>query len=303
MNIRNFDLNLLLVFNDLSKTESVTRTSLNLGLSQPAISHALNRLREGLGDELFTRTKRKLVPTEYALKLRGPVQDILASLEDTIFNKPEWDAKTSAKSFVLSGTSYDASILFPQAISLLETEAPKIKFKFKGISVDKYLERMANGEVDLSFSGNLKQRPYFKVQTLGEWDFCLVVSSHNKRFKRKVDLGQYLEAKHILYSPTELEGSPVDSILAERGLTRNVCIETPYLESIPRIITRGDYIALLPVFYAKAVKSCYPIKLLEPPFHVKPFKHQMVWHSNKEKSPDHIWLRNFIETNYFRMMK
>lgn len=303
MNIRNFDLNLLVILNDLNRTQNVSQTAINLGLSQPAVSHALNRLREGLEDELFIRTKRVLIPTERAKELAPVVSETINSLSENLFEKKQWNPATSQKNFNLAGTSYDASILLPELVGRLKKEAPFITYNFKGINIDKYLQRMIDGEVDLSFAGNLKRINYFNVETLGEWGFCLISGANSKKYKKRITMEQYLEGEHILYSPTEVEGSEVDRLLAKKGRSRKICIETSYLEAIPQLVCARDYLAILPQFYAHSVKERFPIRLHEIPFEVKKFKHQMVWHKSKNNVEEHQWLRDFIRSQYLKILK
>ena len=162
---------------------------------------------------------------------------------------------------------------------------------------------MIHGEVDLSFAGNFPGATNFQVETLGEWDFCLVAASSSKKYKKNMSLEQYLSANHILYVPTERSGSEVDNLLSDMGKKRNISIETSYLEAIPNLLIARDYLTMLPRFYANKMKKHYPIRIMEPPFSVKPFKHQMVWHKSKDNLKEHIWLREFIRSNYKKMMK
>ncbi len=298
MNIKNFDLNLLLVFKELYETGSVSISAINLGLSQPAVSHALARLRQGLEDELFIRTKRVLVPTERAHELGAVVSHYLNSLEDTLFKVEQWNPKKSNRSFTLSGTSYDASILFPNLMEDLGQIASGIKIDFKGIVIEDYLSRMTRGEVDLSFGANLPEFDNFTIETLQEMDLCIIANKKLKKYKKHISLDQYLEASHILYTPTEKPGSEGDEILSRLGRKRDVCIRTSYLESIPALVIRRNYLALVPRFYAQSIKEYYPIRILEPPFEIPHFKHQMIWHRSKDNIAAHMWLRDLIRSNY-----
>lgn len=298
MNIRNFDLNLLVILKDLLLTKNVSLTASNLGLSQPAVSHALKRLRYSLDDELFIRIGKKLTPTERALELGHQLSAKLNELEDLIYKREILEPKTLEKSFTISGTSYDSMIWFPRLMAQLREEAPSVVINFKGIILEKYLERMTSGEVDLSFAGNIDGFNNFKVETLAEHDFCIITNKANRKFKSKMTLSNYLSAQHVVYTPTEMPGSEVDDILEGLGKERNINIRTPYLNSIPELVLQRDYLAIVPTFYAKYLKKLYPIKLIEPPIKLTPFKHQMIWHKSKDKSLEHEWFRNCIRKTY-----
>lgn len=302
MNIRNFDLNLLIVFKELFFYRSVSKVAINLGMSQPAVSHALKRLRESLGDELFFRTNKTLVTTPRAEYLAPIISEYLEVLETNLFKTYDWEPKKSNKIFVFSGTSYDSYIWFPKLMEGLKNDAPLIKSGFKGIVIEKYLERMISGEVDLSFAANLTSFTNFTIETLGEWDLCIIANRKSRKYPRNITLDQYLSAEQILYSPTEKPGSEVDVILGDLGKKRNICIETSYLNSIPALVIHRDYLASVPRFFAERVRKYFPIKILEPPFKIPPFKHQMIWHKSKDNLADHIWLRDYIRENYFQFM-
>ncbi len=298
MNIRNFDLNLLVIFKELFETNSVSKTAQNLALSQPAISHALNRLRQSFEDELFIRTKRTLVPTDKARKLGPLISNHIKDLQSTLFVTEDWDERTAKTSFTFSGTSYDASVWFPELMADMSVDAPNVKARFKGIVVDQFLERMVSGEVDISFAGNLDYFPNFRIETLAEWDMCIIAHKESRKYRKRITQEDYLKAQHVLYTPTEKPGSEVDDILKSMGLVRNVSVRTPYLNSIPNLIVKRDYLAIVPRFFAKSIKDNYDIRLIEVPFELPGFKHQMVWHKSKDSSIEHQWLRNYIRSNY-----
>lgn len=303
MNIRNFDLNLLVIFKELFETSSVSQSAVNLGLSQPAVSHALNRLRQSFDDELFVRTGRNLTPTHKGRTLGSVIGNHIRSLEESLFKDEIWDEKEADVTFTIQGTSYDASIWFPQFMEQLKIEAPTVKTHFRGIVIEDYLDRMIRAEVDLSFAGNLDGFPNFTVETLGEWDMCVIANKSNRNFKKKMSLDSYLMANHVLYTPTEKPGSEVDTLLKQQGKQRNIVVQTSYLSSIPAIVVKRDCLAIVPRFFAEAVKSFYPIKLLELPLDIPAFRHQMVWHKSQDHAKAQMWLRDYIRTNYLSWMK
>jgi DNA-binding transcriptional LysR family regulator len=303
MNLRGFDLNLLVIFKDLYSSRSVSQSALNLNMSQPAVSHALARLRVTLEDELFIRSQRTYVPTEKAVMLGEYLDHNLKELEGKLFNTQQWDEKESTKIFTLSGTSYDAQVWFPNLMCDLKASAPGIKVNFKGINLEKYLTRMISGEVDLSFAGNLSGFKGFEVQTLGEWGFSIIANKASRKYKNKITMSEYLKADHILYTPTEKEGSDIDDFLADKGKQRNIAIQTSYLSSIPDLVVKRDYLSIVPSFFAKSIKEYFPVKVLETPFKVPDFKHQMIWHKSRDNSIEHKWLRTYIRNNYNDLMK
>ncbi|AYF43772.1 transcriptional regulator, LysR family [Halobacteriovorax sp. BALOs_7] len=299
MNIRNFDLNLLVIFKDLFNTLSVSQTATNLGLSQPAVSHALNRLRDSLNDELFIRTARTFIPTDKAIQLGSFLETYLNELESNLFEQEGWDSHNSSKEFRVSGTAFDSFMWVPKLMESLVESAPRLKVTMKGIVLEDFLDRMIRGEIDLSFAGNLDEINNFSIETLGTHDFCIIASKSNSQYKKKISLKQYLKAGHVLYTPTEKPGSDIDNYLSSIGESRNILVKTSYLNSIPRLVEKRNMLSMVPLAYGKTVAKYFDLKLYDVPFEVSPFKHQMVWHKSRQNSSSHKWLRDYIRDSYW----
>ncbi|EQC47344.1 LysR family transcriptional regulator [Bacteriovorax sp. Seq25_V] len=291
MNIANIDLNLLVIFKAIYEKRNISKVAIDLGLSQPTISHALNRLRDTFEDELFIRSGRSMIPTSKASSLGPFVSKQLIALEQGLFSNHDWDAKKSKKKFILSGTAYDVNVCFPKLIKDIKHEAPGMRFEFKGIVYEEFLKRMSNGEVDLSFAANLDQIPNFTIMELARRDLVLIAKKGSRRYSKKVSIESYLESDHIVYAPTEKPGSPIDTMLKGMGKRRKIAISTSYLSSIPLIVCENDCLAYVPDFFAEQMKNYFPIKIIDGPIEVPKFNHQMIWHNSQESSVEHQWLR------------
>ncbi len=298
MNIRNFDLNLLVIFKDLFNTLNVSQTATNLGLSQPAVSHALSRLRDSLNDELFIRSGRSFIPTDKAMELGSFVEGHLSDLESRLFESSGWSAANSNKDFKVSGTAFDSYMWVPKLLNSLTDDAPNISITMKGIVLEDFLERMTRGDIDLSFAGNLDEISNFSIETLGIHNFCILANKASKQYRKKITLKQYLKADHVLYTPTEKPGSDIDNYLQSIGESRRIIMRTSYLNSIPMLIENRDLLTIVPEAFGKRVSKYYDLRTFEVPFEVSPFRHQMVWHKSRENSSSHQWLRNYIRERY-----
>lgn len=303
MNIAKIDLNLLVVFKAIYEQKNISKVAIDLGLSQPTISHALKRLRETFEDELFIRSKNIMIPTNKATHIGPFIIEKLEELEVGLFETKQWDPKTAKNSFNLSGTSYDSTIWFPKLSKIISKKAPNLELNFKGILLEKYFERMSNGEVDISFGVNLPRQPSFSKHTLAECNFSLIAKKSSYKGVKSIDLEHYLSKKHALFTPTEKPGSIVDDILKKMKKERKIAVRTPYLDSIPLLICEGDFLSIVPDFYAKRMEKYFPIKAFDPPFKFKKVKHQMIWHKSLDKSPEHLWLRSLIQDEYTNLMK
>lgn len=302
MNISNIDLNLLVVFKELYEQKNVSKVAMNLGLSQPTISHSLKRLRETFDDELFIRSGKHMVATEKANQLGPVLVDKLKEINEALFTIEEFDPLEANSHFRFSGTSYDSSIWFPKLMKLLNKRAPNCSFEFVGINIDRYYERMASGEVDISFAANLSSQKNYAMEPMYDSDFKLIAKKSSYKSKTSISLAEYLEKDHVSYTPTEKPGSHVDDTLRKMKKKRNIKIKTSYLNSIPLLVCEADYLAIVPGFYAEKMKKYFPIKLFDPPMKLESFEHQMLWHKSKENSAEHKWLREVIKEEYESLM-
>jgi DNA-binding transcriptional LysR family regulator len=302
MNISNIDLNLLVIFKAIYEQRNISKVALNLGLSQPTISHALKRLRETFNDELFIRSKNLMSPTSKANQIGPFVIQKLDELEQGLFENKKWNPLKSNKTFNLSGTSYDSTLWLPRLSKILKKQAPDIQLNFRGISLESYFERMLNAEVDLSFGVNLPDHASFNMETLNECGFSLIAKKSSYKHTDSISLSDYLSKKHALYTPTEKPGSVVDDSLKKIKKFREIAVKTPYLDSIPLLVCEGDLLSIIPDFYANRMKKFFPIKVFPLPIKLPRFKHQMVWHKGLENSQEHMWLRDIIKREYPTLM-
>lgn len=296
MNISTMDLNLLFIFDSLFKTRSVSNSARELGLSQPALSNALSRLRRTLDDDLFLRSSNGMIPTQKSLELQPVISSILASLEFQILKKKHFDFKTSKRCFNICATDNELLTYINHFICSKEISLTDLKFKLTSPKASDFFQNMESGTVDLSFGVDIPIRSNFELEEIYNQKYvCLTKVSLSS--SKTISLKKYLSLDHILVSPLGGESGPVDFKLQELGLKRNISLITPSFSLLPQYLLKRDYIVTLPELMAKEFSHKYKLNIYQLPFEIEEIKMQMIWHKSVSNDEAHIWLRKKIKEN------
>lgn len=295
-NIKNVDLNLLLVFATLCREKNTTRAAEILGLSQPAISHALARLREQFGDPLLVRASRGLVPTAYALELERPVLEVLEQIEKIVSKPQAFEPKTAENTFRIATTDYFEQVAFPLLLKRLEKEAPHITLISRPTQGDLPKGELESGDYDLAIAGFYSQVPesFFK-QKLFEDDFiCVAHKNHPRITKKRMTLPQYAHEKHVLISMQGDMKSRSQSLLLKEGFEQKFISGVSSFLSPGWIVAETELLLTCPRKLAQSYAKHLPVSLHELPFEISKIQVVQVWHERSHKDPAHIWLRKLI---------
>jgi DNA-binding transcriptional LysR family regulator len=287
------DLDLLRVFDHLHRERHLTRAARLLGLSQPAVSRALTRLRDALGDPLFVRAPRGIVPTPRADQLAPEVREILR--RTTALTRPEaLDPATLERTFVLASVDLLEADLLPRLSALLSKEAPHVSLTSRPIGSDPS-DALATGRVDLVI-GVRSNIPADAMSThLFEDDFVCVVRAGHATVKKKLSLEQYTSLSHVLISPAGTPGSVVDEALARKGLSRRIAVRTHTFLAAPRVVASTDLVLTGPRRVLTAMARVDGLQLLPPPIGLRSFAVLMAWHARMQQDPVHAWLRASVK--------
>lgn len=296
MNIKASDLNLLSVFHALSKEKSTTRAAQTLGLSQPAVSHALNRLREMFKDPLFVRASRGLVPTQKAIELAGPIEKLLGDAETILSEKVSFDPSTEVREFRISTTDYFEVIALPKLLKKISVEAPGIRIISSATQGTLQKDSFENGNLDLAIAGYFGDLPegYFQ-QTIFRDNFVCVGRKGHPAFKGNFSVGKYSEARHILISP---QG---DMKSRTAGALKKLKFEQQFQAGVASFVSPGwmvaesDLLLTCPKKLADAYQKYLPIEIHKLPVTIDGISIVQVWHARHHKDPAHTWLRSVIK--------
>lgn len=286
------DLNLLKLFDALLKERSVTGAGQRLGLSQPAASRGLSRLRRLLNDQLFIRTSKGWELTPRAIMLSESVTRLLDDAR-TIVAPTSFDPSTASAKFTIATADHMALLLMPELISKLAKLAPGIDLVIPASSGDN-VDLIANGEADLAIGTFYNLPARFHSRTLYDEDYVCVVRRDHPVTYKKLTLECYVSLSHLALIITGQGKGPVDSALNQQGLKRRIVMKLPHFLVAPMIVAKSDLILSLPRKLAQQMSASVPLDILELPIEIAPFSPSIIWHGRHHGDPAHTWLRALI---------
>jgi DNA-binding transcriptional LysR family regulator len=295
VNIKGLDLNLLVVFEVLFSEGNATRAATRLGLSQPAVSHALKRLREQLGDPLFVRAVRGLVPTPKAEALHRPVREFLQGLERSLGVREDFDPARAEDSFRVATTDYFEQVAVPGLLARLEREGPGTTLLCRPAGGRLPKEELEEGKVDLAiagFFGELPERYY--QQELFKDDFVGVVARKHPRLKTKVSLDAFAREKHVLISLGGDLTSRASAALAQKGHRMQYLAAVSSFSAPGWIVSSSELVLTCPRRLAETFEAHLPVRHFELPFKIPGIRVVQVWHERTHRDPAHKWFRALV---------
>ena len=293
MNLSSIDLNLLVVFDALVTERSVTQAGKRLGLSQPAVSNALSRLRAAFGDPLLVRTGVTMEPTPRALELVPPVRHALSTLTDAFRGPQRFDPQHSKHGFRVCAADDIELTLLPHLLERIKHLAPGMDIAMSR-RPGEVEQSLRTGHVDLYLGVWFNVPEAFRRHLLRKETFACIARRGHPQIGSELTLRSYMEAGHVVVTPTERPGSVVDTVLSDQGLGRRVVLRTPHFLVAPLVVARTDLIATLPRTIAETCAEFLELSVFNPPIDVPGFPIQMVWHPRTHEHPPHRWLREQI---------
>ncbi len=292
-NLAGIDLNLLVVLDALLAERSVTRAGVRLGLSQPAVSNALSRLRSLFGDPLLVRAGSAMAPTPRALELAAPIHHALELLGRTLSPSPDFDPATSSHVFRLCATDDLELTLLPRLLEELGSIAPGIDVAVSPASREAE-HNLRSGHVNLFLGVWLNIPSSLQHHLLRHESFACIARTGHPAIRSRLTLKRFAEAGHVLVTPAEGPGRVIDTVLSDQGLGRRIAVRTPHYLVAPLVVARTDLIATLPRTVAVTFAELLPISVYTPPLDAPGFPIHMVWHPRSHDHAAHRWLRQVI---------
>lgn len=305
-----YDLNLLRTFAALMKERSVTAASQDLGLTQPAVSGSLAKLRQLFGDPLFTRTRYGIVPTPKAEAIAPIIQKTLAELDAVILGEREFDPQTSTRQFQIAANSYFECVLVPHLAKAISQQAPKVTLKVIPIGTDLAEANLSGGVTQLALGRfDHPQNPYILQDILSD-EFVCIVRSGNSYVgegaspesnsgacvaRKMLTSKAYETMKHVIVAPPRRLKTGVFKILKNQSIQRDVAIAVSHFLAVFPIIATTDYCATLPKRIALMFSDDSRYRILAPPKDFGKFPMHMVWHHGHSHDDELRWLRQIIQ--------
>jgi DNA-binding transcriptional LysR family regulator len=291
VNIRDVDLNLLRVFDAVLQDRSVTAAAGRLGLTQPAVSNALARLRTLLGDALFVRTSAGMEATPFARGVAEPVRQALALLESALAHGPGFDPASATRAFRFYMSDLGQIEFLPPLIERVQQRAPGVRLEAVALEVEDIAAALAAGSLDLAvgflpgLGAPVRRRALFRDPYL-----CLMRADHpiTSLTKKK-----FAEASHALVS---YRGGHrvIEEALERAGLARKIALRVPHFTVVPMVLERTDLILTLPARVAHVFERRGKLKALPPPVAIPPAEVAVHWHERFEADPGNRWLREQV---------
>ena len=310
MSVAGFDLNLLKVFDAVLREGSTTGAAQRIGLSQPAVSAALGRLRHALGDELFVRSGTGLRPTATALALAEDLTEALAAAERVVAGPGALDPGRLSRTFRLSGGDYMGDVILPPVMARLQRAAPGVRIEHFDEIFAASLHRIREDDFDLvllprfDFPGDVDWRPLFRS------GFAVVARPGHPRLARAgvaaggtIGLDLFCDIPQARYAvePGIDSGGVEDAALAEIGRRRRVQMTLPAFASIVEVVAATDLIAILPALTAARAEAAGRLVAYGAPIPLPPLTLCLAWHRRLTRSPAHRWLRDLIAEEAARL--
>jgi len=304
MNIDRIDLNLLVFLDVLLRERNVTKSAHQLGLSQPAMSNGLRRLRDLFEDPLLVRTSDGMTPTERALELQPVVREALAQLEKAIQPQVPFEAATSERVFRVMSSDYAESTLLPQVLSRLRLEAPHTTLDIMTPSDVSFLD-VEQGKVDMVINRFDSMPQSFHQKSLWSDTFSCVISRDNP-ILADFNLDTYLDAHHVWVSktgwgvgvginPQDVQRLGwVDEALNRIGKKRKITVFTRHYTAAMLLAEGRDLVVTLPSRAANLLRHSPSVVIRPPPFAIPTFDLKMAWSPLLQHNSGHQWLRNLI---------
>jgi DNA-binding transcriptional LysR family regulator len=289
MNVRDLDLNLLRVFDAVLRGRSVTAAAAQLGLTQPAVSNALARLRAAFGgDALFLRTSQGMEPTPFARALAEPVRQALALLDSALAHGPGFDPATSDRSFRFYMSDLGQIEFLPPLVERVRKRAPGVRLEAVGLELEDIADALAVGNLDIAM-GFLRGLgpPVARKALFRDPYVCLLRADHPIRTLTK---REFVEASHVLV--TYRGGHHVvEEALERAGLARRIVLRVPHFTVVPMVLERSDLILTLPARVARVFERQGAFRSLAPPLPIPPAEVAVHWHERFDGDPGNRWLR------------
>lgn len=293
MKVSAVDLNLLVVLDAILQTGSVGRAAEQVGLTKPAMSHALARLREQLGDPVLVRAGQEWHLSERALAMRAEARDVAEKAKSLLSREALFDPASSRREFRIHATDHMLALLGTGIGGALAREAPSCSLRFLPIQGDDAAP-LRGGQIDLALGVFPDLPPEFRTQALFQERFACVVRKGHPRVKGKMNLKCFLSMKHVLVAPRGRSGSTVDTALAERGLSREVMRFVPYFVVALDMVSRTDCVLTVSERLATAYAARFGLQVLKPPLALPVYTICQVWHPRVDADPSHRWLRRLV---------
>ncbi|UJR86987.1 Hypothetical protein I5071_90880 [Sandaracinus amylolyticus] len=289
--LSSLDLNLLVALDALLRERSVTTAGRRIGLSQPAMSHALSRLRELLGDPILAREGRVMRHTALAERLAPQVRRLLGEIESTLLGHRAFVPARAQRTFRVATNDHCGAVLIPELLARIRDEAPLVELEMHAHRGEAPAHELERGELDVAVGVFLRVAPGLVCEELFQESFACIVRKGHPRVGKALTLERFLELDHVLVSAPDYGPGVVDFALAKQSLRRRVAVRVPSFLVAPALIARTDMICTVPRRIAELAARAHALRVVAPPIEIPPFAVQMARRAGADSDVALRWLR------------
>ncbi|MGV2099742.1 LysR substrate-binding domain-containing protein [Rhizobium sp. 21-4511-3d] len=289
-----YDLNLMPIFLALMEERNVTRAAERLGITQPALSNALNRLRDTLRDPLFIRERYGMRPTQLAEEMAPVIRTALAQFDELILGQQEFDPEKASRLFTVAPNSYVEFVLMPEVVARLRERADGIKLRLIPFGSDLSETGAVSGTTEMVLGRITDPPDNMVVQHLMDDGLACVVRADHPEIGDSISKEDYERLKHVNVLPPGRLRAGLFQALEQRGLRREVAVSVTHFLAVPEMIAATDYCTTLPRQICRRLARDTRLKILPAPADLGTFPVEIAWHVRYRHDPAHRWLRSLI---------
>ncbi len=294
MELSDIDLNQLVLFQQLMVERRVSRVAENLGLTQPAVSNTLAKLRRQFGDDLFVRTPKGMMPTPFAEQLAVPVATALGLIHSGLNPHSRFEPASVKQAVTIGMTDSGEIVFLPELVDRLRQKAPGVSLGTVRTTAGNLREDMEAGKVDLAI-GPLPQLKagFFQRRLFQQRYVCLFRKGHGLDRKR-LSLADFKAAEHLVIVSAGTGHGKVDDLIRRAGVERQVRLTVPHFVSVGHILQRTDMVATVTERLAERLAEPFGLRFLPHPVELPDVAINVFWHAKVHRSPAHQWLRGLV---------
>ncbi|RQS06266.1 LysR family transcriptional regulator [Burkholderia sp. Bp9002] len=293
MNLRSIDLNLLVILDALLTEKQVTRAGLKIGLTQPAVSNALSRLRYVFKDEILARTALGMELTPRAQALVMPVRQIMQQIEALFESDYQFNPYTSERHFTVRMSDLTELLMLPALLRIMRLTAPRVGMDVVHLSAAKTADALEAGRLDLAISAGIAHSGTLSSQTVFQDRLVCVLSRGHPEAERPLTLERFLALDFLNVSINPVDHSLIDNQLANMNFTRRIALNVPHWLVVPNMLDALPYAVIMSERHALSLDDARLV-IRELPLPMEPVIWSLYWHRRYDASNAHAWLRNCI---------
>jgi DNA-binding transcriptional LysR family regulator len=295
MQLARIDLNLFTVFDAIYREGGITAASRRLHLSQPAVSHALGRLRELLNDPLFERRGHEMIPTPLARSLADSIGSSLGTLEQMLQRVGHFEPGSAQRCFTIAARESHELTFLPTLMARIAREATHVNIASVRIDRRDLEDDLQSGEIDLALDVALSLSNDVRRERVGAEPLVVLArADHPATIHGKLDIDAYMAASHILVTGRRRGGGYEDSVLSKLGLTRHIKMRCQHHGAACQVVSRSDLLLTMTRSQARIVNRQLNNQVLPFPLAAPPMESFLYWHANVDEDPASRWLRGQV---------